>query len=129
MISWCRIFSVWTLVRSASSNENTYWYDQLRVGHGQGLESLKLAAIELGRTLFESAEYAARNRNDHWYVYDLYKAYLMRDPDSGGWASWEATVATNGHEYVRRGFEESTSLPSYSRVLPPMAPPPQLLPL
>ncbi|HEY0763242.1 MAG TPA: DUF4214 domain-containing protein [Pyrinomonadaceae bacterium] len=101
-------FFTWALVRSANSNETTYWYDQLRAGYGQGQESLKLAAIELGRTLFESAEYAARNRDNHWYVYDLYKTYLMRDPDAGGWASWEATVATNGREYVRRGFEEST---------------------
>jgi hypothetical protein len=36
-------------------------------------------------TLFESAEYAARNRSNHDYVYDLYKTYLMRDPDQGGW--------------------------------------------
>ena len=49
------------MVRSAYSNESTYWYDQLRVAYGQGQTSLKLAAIELGRTLFESAEYAARN--------------------------------------------------------------------
>ena len=101
-------FFTWAMARSANSNETIYWFDQMRVGYGQGQESLKLAAIELGRTLFESAEYAARNRDNHWYVYDLYKTYLMRDPDSGGWANWEATVATNGRDYVRRGFEEST---------------------
>ncbi|HEU4930536.1 MAG TPA: DUF4214 domain-containing protein, partial [Pyrinomonadaceae bacterium] len=101
-------FFTWALIRSGSSSESTYWYDQLRVAYGQGQESLKLAAIELGRTLFESAEYAARNRDNHWYVYDLYKAYLMREPDAGGWVTWEATAATNGREYVRRGFEEST---------------------
>ena len=95
------------LARNAFSDENTYWYDHLRVACGQGQEALKLAAIEFGRTLFESAEYDARNRDNHWYVYDLYKAYLMRDPDSGGWATWEGIVATNGREYVRRGFEES----------------------
>src|SRR5205085_9812246 len=101
-------FFTYALPRSPFANENTYWYDQLRVAYGQGPESVKLAAIELGRTLFESAEYSARNRTDHWYVYDLYKTYLMRDPDSTGWTNWEATVATNGRDYVRRGFEEST---------------------
>ena len=101
-------FFTWALVRNPASSETTYWNDQLRVAYGQGQESLKMAAIEFGRTLFESAEYAARNRDNHWYVYDLYKTYLMRDPDSGGWSNWEATVATNGREYVRRGFEEST---------------------
>ena len=101
-------FFTWALSRNPTSSETTYWYDQLRVAYGQGQTSLKAAAIELGRTLFESAEYAARNRDNHWYVYDLYKTYLMRDPDSAGWANWEATVPTNGREYVRRGFEEST---------------------
>ena len=48
-----------------------------------------------------------RGRDDHWYVYDLYKSYLMRDPDAGGWAFWEGLVPTHGREYVRRGFEES----------------------
>jgi YD repeat-containing protein len=103
-------FFNWAVVRTPSSAETTYWNDQLRVAYGQGQASLKLASIELGRTLFESAEYAARNRDNHWYVYDLYKTYLMRDPDSGGWSYWEAIVPTYGREYVRRGFEESTEL-------------------
>lgn len=95
------------LLRAANAGESSYWYDQLRVGYGQGQESLRLAVNELGKTLFESAEYAARNRDNHGYVYDLYKAYLMRDPDTGGWANWEAAVPIYGREYVRRGFEDS----------------------
>ena len=100
-------FFTWALARNPTSLETTYWYDQMRVAYGQGQSSLKLAAIEFGRTLFESAQYAGRNRNAHWYVYDLYKTYLMREPDAGGWAMWEALVPTHGREYVRRGFEES----------------------
>ena len=99
-------FFTYALVRSPNSDETTYWYDQLRVAYANSSTSLKFASIELGRTLFESAEYAARNRDAHWYVYDLYKTYLMRDPDAGGWAFWEALVPTHGREYVRRGFEE-----------------------
>src|SRR5215212_3335645 len=113
----------WALVRNPSNNENTYWYDHLRVAYGQGPASLKLAAIEFGRTLFESAEYAARNRSAHWYVYDLYKTYLMRDPDSTGWANWETTVGTNGREYVRRGFEESTEFAGLLANILPSGPP------
>ena len=100
-------FFTWALTRSPNSEETTYWYDQLRKAYPNGATSLKLAGIELGRTLFESAEYAARNRDAHWYVYDLFKTYLMRDPDAGGWAMWEGLVPTHGREYVRRGFEES----------------------
>ena len=86
-------FFTYALVRSPNSDETTYWSDQLRVANANSSTSLKLAAIELGRTLFESAEYAARNRDAHWYVYDLYKTYLMRDPDAGGWAMWEGSGA------------------------------------
>ena len=95
------------LLRSPFPKETLYWNDLLRAGYNQNQTSLKLAAIELGRTLFESASYALRNRNAHFYVYDLYKTYLMREPDAGGWAYWEALVSSHGREYVRRGFEES----------------------
>ena len=100
-------FFTWALLRSPSPNETTHWYDQLRIAYVQGQTSLKLAAIELGRTLFESAEYASPPRNPHQYVYDLYKTYLMREPDTGGWTMWEGLVVSHGREYVRRGFEES----------------------
>src|SRR5689334_4345845 len=101
-------FFSWTLLRSPLGAEPTYWNDQFRVAYGQGQTSLKLAAIELGKTLFESTDYAARQRDNHWYVYDLYKTYLMREPDSTGWTNWENSVPSMGRENVRRGFEEST---------------------
>ncbi len=100
-------FFTWALERNPTSAESTYWHDQLRVAYGQGQTSLKLAAIELGRTLFESAAYAARNRQPAEYVSDLYKTYLMREPDVGGWTMWKGLVPSHGPEYVRRGFEES----------------------
>lgn len=112
-------FFTWALMRNPNAVESTYWNDQLRVAYAQGQASVKLAALELGRTLFESAEYAARNRDNHWYVYDLYKTYLMRDPDATGWANWETTAATNGREYVRRGFEESTEFATLLATLVP----------
>ena len=61
-------FFAYALMRSPSGSEPTFWNDQLRIAYAQGAASgsLKLAAVELGKTLFESAEYAARQRNDHW---------------------------------------------------------------
>ena len=112
-------FFTWALVRTPSGTEPTFWNDQLRVAYAQGQTSLKLAAVELGKTLFESAEYAARQRNDHWYVYDLYKTYLMREPDASGWAYWESVVPANGRENVRRGFEES---PEFAGILATIVP-------
>jgi YD repeat-containing protein len=91
--------------RAPSSSELSYWNDQLRVAYTQGQTSMTLVGIALGKALFESAEYTARNRDNHWYVYDLYKTFLMRDPDASGWAYWESVTPTNGRENVRRAFE------------------------
>jgi hypothetical protein len=92
--------------RTPSLTEFNYWNDILRRGHAAGSDSLRTAAVDFGRTLFESSEYLARQRNDHWYVYDLYRAYCQRDPDSGGWAFWESQVPSQGRENVRHAFEE-----------------------
>ncbi|HEU4435460.1 MAG TPA: DUF4214 domain-containing protein, partial [Pyrinomonadaceae bacterium] len=99
-------FFTWAVLRSPGGDEPTFWKDQLRVAYAQGQTSLKLAAVELGKTLFESAEYLARNRNNEQYVYDLYKTYLMREPDGPGWQHWEDEVPNVGRENVRRAFEE-----------------------
>ena len=100
-------FFNWTLLRLPNSDEATFWNDQFRVAYAQGAASVKLAAVTLGKTLFESSAYAQRNRDNHWYVYDLYKTFLMREPDAAGWAHWESVVPTNGRENVRRAFEEA----------------------
>ncbi len=105
-------FFNWVLLRAPNGSEPTYWIDQFRIAYAQGQTSLKLAAVELGKTLFESAEYAARARDDHSYVYDLYKTYLMRDPDTSGWDYWTTQVAPNGRENVRRAFEECSEFAS-----------------
>jgi YD repeat-containing protein len=96
------------LGRPPTGPESTYWTDIIRAAYPKGFSSMQLAMRELGMTVFESAEYTARNRNDHWYVYDLYKAFLMREPDVQGWANWEAAVPIYGREQVRRAFHEST---------------------
>ena len=107
------------LLRSPAGDEPTFWKDQLRVAYAQGSTSLKLAAVELGKTLFESAEYGARERNDYWYVYDLYKTFLMREPDASGWAHWEGQVPAVGRENVRRAFEEA---PEFAAILASIVP-------
>lgn len=107
------------MLRTPNSSEATFWHDQLRGAYGQGQMSVKLAAVALGKTLFESAEYAARNRDNHWYVYDLYKTFLMRDPDASGWAYWESCVPINGRENVRRAFEEA---PEFAGILASLVP-------
>jgi len=79
-------FFYWALGRYSNPTEATYWKDIHRSAYANGQGSIVLTERELGKTLFESTEYALRGRNDHWFVYDLYKTYLMRDPDPGGWS-------------------------------------------
>jgi len=114
-------FSV-ALLRSPTPLETPYWNYLLRAGYAQNQTSLKLAAIELGKTLFESASYLQRTRSAHDYVQDLYRTYLMREPDAGGWAYWEALVPSNGREYVRRGFEESGEFATLLATISPSGP-------
>jgi YD repeat-containing protein len=99
-------FNFSALARSPSPNESSYWNDILRAAYSNGQTSMVLAVRELGKSVFESNEYTARNRNNHWYVYDLYKTYLMREPDADGWVFWENYVPQIGREAVRRAFDE-----------------------
>src|SRR5690349_11111533 len=111
------------LLRSATYDETLYWNYQYRAAYNDSAVAVKHSTIELGRTIFESAAYAARQRDAHGYVQDLYRTYLMREPDPTGWANWEATVGTQGREYVRRGFEESTEFATLLANLAPSGPP------
>jgi hypothetical protein len=106
-------FFYWAFLRYPNGTELQYWDDILRAAYYQGQSSLVFSGRELGMTLFESAEYAARAdrqgsswQANHNYVYDLYKTYLMRDPDQGGWDFWTGVVASAGRENVRHAFDE-----------------------
>ena len=77
----------------------------LRSAYAQGQSQFLTAMQNLGETLFSSSAYTNLNHNNHEYVQDLYRAYLYREPDPGGWASWETTL-NNGatRAEVRNGF-------------------------
>jgi YD repeat-containing protein len=111
-------FFYWALLRYPNGTETIYWNDIFRAAYANGQGSLVLATRELGKTLFESSEYGARNRDNQWYVFDLYKTFLMRNPDSG-WAFWESAVATSGRENVRRAFEDCTELSNLLATITP----------
>ena len=95
------------LNRQPNATELAAWTDQLRQAYSQGQSQLLSTAIYFGRQLFKSQEYLSRNRIDHDYVYDLYKAYLQREPDQSGWDFWTGQVGLNGRDAVRAGFEQS----------------------
>jgi YD repeat-containing protein len=94
-----------SLARAPNGTESSYWTDIMRAAYAQGQTSMLYAVREFGMTVFESGEYAVRNRTDHEYVYDLYKTYLMREPDSDGWGFWTSQVPSMGREGVRHAFD------------------------
>jgi len=116
-------FNQSALTRAPYTNESSYWNDILRAAYPNGQSSMLLAVRELGKTLFESSDYAARNRDNHWYVYDLYKTYLMRDPDTSGWSFWEGQCNLYGREQVRRAFDECSEFAGIVATLTPSGSP------
>ena len=101
-------FLQWGLDRTPTTVESNYWNDIVRAAYQQGQPSMLMAMKEFGMTVFESQDYADRNRSNHDYVYDLYKSYLMRQPDQEGWTFWTEACDVNGREAVRQAFDEST---------------------
>jgi RHS repeat-associated protein len=93
------------LARQPNANELQSWSSQLRQAYYQGQTQLRAAAQYMGRQIFKSQEYANRGRDDHNYVYDLYWAYLQRQPDAGGWGFWTNDAAANGRDHTRVAFE------------------------
>ncbi|HMG72798.1 MAG TPA: PKD domain-containing protein, partial [Pyrinomonadaceae bacterium] len=95
------------LARPPTGDESSYWTDIMRSAYAQGQGSMRFAIRELGMTIFESTEYAARNRSDHEYVYDLYRTFLMREPEEDGWTFWteQASPLHMGRENVRYAFD------------------------
>ena len=92
------------LNRQPNSTELQNGLSSLQTAYAQGPSQFLTAMQSLGETIFSSQEYANGNRSDHDYVYDLYKTYLLREPDAGGWAFWESQVPVNGRAAVRNGF-------------------------
>ncbi len=96
-----------SLNRQPNAVELQSWTDQLRQAYYQSPSQLLSTANYMGRQIFKSTEYANRGRTDYWFVYDLYKAYLQREPDQAGWDFWTGQVGSNGRDAVRLGFEGS----------------------
>jgi PKD repeat protein len=104
---FAQTFLYWGLGRTPNGDENGYWSDIMRAAYPQGQTSMLMAMKEFGFTVFESQEYAQRNRSNHDFVYDLYKTYLMRDPDQDGWNFWTSICESYGRGAVRQAFDES----------------------
>jgi RHS repeat-associated protein len=120
---YIRNFYQSALARQPNSTELQSWLSTIQTAYSQGQTQLLNAMQNLGASVFTSQEYINRNRSDHDYVYDLYRAYLVRDPDPGGWAFWEAGCAQNGRAAVRAGFDWSLEFSLKVQGTSPYSPP------
>jgi RHS repeat-associated protein len=120
---YVRNFYQSALNRQPNSTELSSWLSTLQTAYTQGPSQFWSSMQSLGAALFTSQEYAARGRTDHWYVYDLYHAYLWRDPDSGGWSFWESNCGTNGRNATRAGFDWSLEFELHVSGTSPYSPP------
>ncbi|MDQ3746540.1 MAG: PA14 domain-containing protein, partial [Acidobacteriota bacterium] len=99
------------LSRQPNTSEREEWAGLL--DQAEGGDQLVEQAQDLGRTLFNSQEYAAHNPDQHQtadahqYVSDLYHGYMQRDPDQSGWDYWTSQVLSAGRAGVRVAFEQS----------------------
>jgi RHS repeat-associated protein len=80
---------------------------QLRSAQGQGQPALLSQAQSLGSTLFNSSEYAARQRADGAFVNDLYWGCLQRAADSDGYLFWLNYTQANGRSATINAFGQS----------------------
>jgi hypothetical protein len=109
-----RDFYLGGLVRQPSPYELNYWVNRLTQAQAQGMEQLWVEGRELGYAIFKSQEYADRARADADFVYDLYRAWLQRDPDADGYSNWQLTLQ-NGYsrDHVIDGFAYSIEFRYY----------------
>ena len=124
---YIRNFYQSALNRQPDTTEINYWLSTLRSSYSQGQSQFLAGMQNLGTTLFTSQEYIGRGRTDSEFVYDLYKAFLYREPDPDGYAYWVSMVPINGRNNIRLAFEWApefyTKVAGISPYPPPVAVP------
>lgn len=98
-----------TLNRAPDGTGLQDWDGYLRPYYSQGPAQFLAAAKIVAGGFFGSQEYVNRNRSNSEYVYDLYRTYLNREPDQGGWDAW-TNALNNGasRQLVQQGFADSS---------------------
>jgi RHS repeat-associated protein len=110
------------LNRQPNSTELQTALSNLQTAYAQGQSQFLGVMQSIGETVFGGSEYASRGQSPHDYVRDLYKAYLLREPDQGGWDFWTTQVQNNGQAAVRSGFTWSTEFATKMNGASPYSP-------
>lgn len=101
------------LEREADPDEWEERMNTFDAAHVQGQLQTLDAAKALTAALFQSVEYANRSRSDEDFVADLYTTFLLRAPDTSGYAFWLGVLRTDnnngldGRAHLIQAFVES----------------------
>lgn len=106
--------SIWgALDREPNYAEWQDWTNKLTNVQVQGQQPMIEGTRAYLRSLFKSAEYLGRGTSDETYVADLYRAYLLREPEAHGFNAWLNALrnwnaqGADGRELTLQGFEYS----------------------
>lgn len=101
------------LEREADPDEWEERMNTFDAARAQGQLQTIDAAKAMTAALFQSVEYANRNRSDEDFVSDLYTTFLLRAPDPGGYAFWLGVLRNDnsngldGRAHLIQAFVES----------------------
>ena len=122
--NWVKNFYQQAPGRAVTVQELTSELNALRSAYSAGESSYLTAARSMGERLFTSQDYLNRNRSNGEYVSDLYRAYLMREPDAGGLSVWTNALNTgSSRESARGGFAYRDEFRHRVSGLSPYSPP------
>jgi hypothetical protein len=97
------------LSRTPDDSGFQYWVGRFRSAQCAGPAAVASEAEAISKAFADSAEYAARSRNNAQFVGDLYNAFLRRGGDLPGVQYWVDQVATGARtrDQVRGAFKNS----------------------
>lgn len=122
---YVRNFYLKALNREPTATELQNRLSTLQSAYAQGATQFLTAMQNLGADIFTSAEYNEPNNEE--YVKDLYRAYLFREADAGGLATWVSACTTHGRTHVRNGFAWSVEFDVKVSGTSPYSPPATVL--
>jgi hypothetical protein len=82
---------------------------QMRTAQCTGADAVKNLSYQIALSFVQSAEYAARNRDNTGYVEDLYNGILRRGADCAGFTAWVNSLNSGtSRASVLKSFTDST---------------------
>jgi hypothetical protein len=81
----------------------------MRTAQCTGADAVKNLSYQIALSFVQSAEYAARNRDNTGYVEDLYNGILRRGADCAGFLAWVNSLNSGtSRASVLKSFTDST---------------------